>query len=172
MKIRNFCLTLKNNNIKYYLSQLPDIYRTCDVPIIIVPNNYFGYLIWCIYAWYYNLEDRNYNEYKKYLGTAYFKVIAHEPILIYCKYKSKYQLADTLFHELRHWYQQKYMKMFHTNANNYDIEISNKEYDNLPLEKDANTFAKKYCKKLGIKYATIKGESWILAHKSKVKGLK
>lgn len=169
MKIRNFCLTLKTNNIKYYLSQLPDIYRTCEVPILFVSNNYFGYLIWKFYAWKYDLKNRNYKRFKKYSGTAYFHIETHEPHLIHCVYKHKLSLPCTLFHELRHWYQQKHMKQFHITSGNYannTNNLSTKEYNKLPLEVDANTFAKKYCKKIGIRFINY---STISTKRSKLK---
>lgn len=173
MKIRNFCFTLKNNNIKYYLSQLPDIYRTCEVPIVFIPDNYLGYLIFLFYAWKYNLYERSYKDFKDYLGVAWISSNDCEPVLIHCRYKNKLTLVDTLFHELRHWFQAKYMKQFYINGNSdADYNLDSKEYNNLPLEKDANTFAKKYSKKLGIKYAVVQGELWIIQRRSKLKDSK
>jgi len=169
MKIRNFCLTLSTKRIKQYLSVLPPIYRTCEVPIVVLSNNYFGYLIFLFYSWKYSLPNKCYSEFRRHLGTAWYDVRSHDSILVHVIYKSQYSLPDVLFHELRHWYQTKYMKQFHINSGDYSDGLSSKEYDSIPLEKDANTFAKKYCKKLGIKYATISGVSWIMKNRCKLK---
>lgn len=62
MKIVNFCLSLKNKQINYYLSKLPEVYRTCDIPIVFVPNNYFGYIILKFYIKKYNLLELTFKE--------------------------------------------------------------------------------------------------------------
>lgn len=48
MKIKNYTLT-RNRVIKYFISQMPEIYRTYDKPLIILPNNFIGLIL----TWFY-----------------------------------------------------------------------------------------------------------------------
>ena len=110
MKIINFSWSLKNNQINYYLSKLPEVYRTCDIPILFVPNNFVGYLIWKYYARKYELPDRNFEKFNEVSGTAYYNTQTLESILIFVKHSHRLTTPFILFHELRHWYQQTYLK--------------------------------------------------------------
>lgn len=153
MKIRNFCWSLKNKQINYYLSKLPNIYRTCSVPILFLPANILGYFIWRFYAWKYNLEYRSFKEFSEVGGTSYYYHNTHEPIMIYIKHSHELTTPFILFHELRHWYQQMYLKGFRKMViQNYNPDINFDRYHLQPIEKDANTFAKNQCKKIGIKF--------------------
>ena len=138
MEIRNFCFGLKNKQIKYYLSQLPDIYRTCEIPILFINRNPFGYLIFLFYNWKYNLGDRSYNEFLKIGGTSYCSFVDSTPYFIYCslgKYEnSKPFLCFTLFHELRHWYQQKYLTKFWKTKYYLNLNLEDDNYEKLLLK--------------------------------------
>lgn len=175
IKIRNFCFGLKNKQINYYLTKLPEIYKTCEVPLLFINKNILGYLIFNFYSWKYNLpKNRNYKEFKIVSGTSYYTTLSHKPVLIYCakcnKKGSKEFLVFTLFHELRHWYQQKYLTEYsvvHSRYYNDNVEMDN--YDKQVLEKDANIFARKHSLKLGIKFIKCKGVDFISYKRSKLK---
>ena len=151
MKIRNFCLSLKNKQINYYLSKLPEIYRTCEVPILFVPDNYIGYLILKYYIKKIGLYELTFQEFKNCSGTHYHK--NKNSVMIHVKNKHKLAVPFILFHELRHWYQRTHLTEYTNKLEyNYDSNTSIKDYHKQPIEKDANVFAKKYCKELGIKF--------------------
>lgn len=153
MKIRNFCWSLRNKQINYYLNSLHSIYRTRTVPILFLPANIFGYFIWRFYAWKYNLEDRTFKEFNEVGGTSYYYHNTHNQIMIYVKHSHELMTPFILFHELRHWYQQMYLKGFRKIAiQNYNPDVNFDKYHLQPIEKDANTFAKNQCKKIGIKF--------------------
>lgn len=166
MKIINFCYGITSKQIKYCLNELPSIYRTCEVPILFVNRNYIGYLIFRYYARKYNINDKNYKEFKEVGGTSYYNIDNHEPIFIFCSKgksnTSKEFLIFTLFHELRHWYQQKHLKNFHIKYSEiYNNNVTLIGYEKQALEKDANNFSKKYCLKLGVKFIKVKGIDYI-----------
>ena len=174
MKIRNFCFGLRNKQINYYLTKLPEIYRTCDIPILFINRNIVGYIIFRYYDWFYKLGKRTYKEFKKIGGTSYHVLSTHEPTFIYCaKGNSKVSkdfLVFTLFHEMRHWYQQKYLTNFHKkHSRDYNDDVTVDNYDKQTLEVDANKFARKYCLPLGIKFIKYKGVDFISAKRSKLK---
>lgn len=170
MKIRNYCLNLKTSIVKYYINTLPEVYRTVDVPIVIVPDNRIGHFIFNRYATKYNLMDRTYEEFQDVGGTAYFQMDSREPLLIFIKYSHELSLPNILFHEIRHWYQQKYLKAFHISGyKNYVDDVNIKNYNKQKLEVDANKFAKEHCKKLGIRFITEKGTESISSKRSKLK---
>lgn len=174
MKIRNFCFGLKNKQINYYLNQLPEVYRSCDIPILFINRNIVGYFIFLYYNWKYNLEDRSYKEFKRIGGTSYHTNNTHEPTFIYCakgiEKGSKEFLVFTMFHELRHWYQQKHLTPFHCKHSlTYNNDVTMDNYDKQTLEVDANSFARKYCLPLGIRFIKHKGVDFISAKRSKLK---
>ena len=151
MKIVNFCLSLKNKQINYYLSKLSEVYRTCDIPIVFVPNNYFGYIILKFYIKKYNLLELTFKEFNNCSGTHYHR--NYKSVMIHVKSKHKLAVPFILFHELRHWYQRNYLSSYMNKVYcNYDNNTLIPDYHKQPIEKDANVFAKKYCKELGIKF--------------------
>jgi hypothetical protein len=159
MNIINRSLNVKNNKIKYYLSKLPDIYKTCDIPILFVDNNYFGYLIHKYYSVKYNCPNFCKKEFSEIGGTCWYAQNGHKTIFIIIKVQHKLTVPMVLFHELRHWYQQTHLKDFHieyTKVYNDDVTIDG--YSKQHLELDANKFAKMHCKKLGIKFYNSKNE--------------
>ena len=172
MNILNFCRFLKNKQINYYLSKLPEIYRTCDVPILFVSDNYFGYLILKYYIKKFGLYELTFQEFNNCSGTHYYR--NKRSIMIHVKNKHKLGVPFMLFHELRHWYQQNYLIEY---KNKNDVTYNNntliKDYHKQPTEKDANIFAKKYCKELGIKFEqSITNGYTICAKRSKLKEIK
>lgn len=174
MKIINLCFGISTKQIKNYLKVLPEIYKTCNIPILFINNNFLGYLIFIIYSFFYELPYRSYREFKKVDGTSYHIIHNNEPVFIYCtKIKSlttNERFIYVLFHELRHWYQQKYLKEFHTKySENYIDNVEIENYSKQVLEKDANAFSKKYCMKLGIRFNTIKGSCYPSYKRSKLK---
>lgn len=173
MKIINFCFGLRNKQIHYYLKELPEIYRTCEVPVLFINRNIIGYCVFLYYKWKYNLRDRSYSEFQNIGGSAFYTFSTHEPIFIYCAKgpykKSKEFLVFTLFHELRHWYQQKHLKGYHKKHSlTYNNDINMENYEKQVLERDANNFARKYCLHLGIKFIKSKGVDYI-STRSKLK---
>lgn len=174
MKIRNFCFGLRNKQINYYLNNLPDIYRTCEVPVLLINRNILGYLIFLFYNWKYDLNDRSYKGFLTTGGSSYHRRITHEPTFIYCA-MGRYVGANvfmvfTIFHELRHWYQQKHLRDFHIkHSMSYSNDTSLAEYDKQPLEKDANDFARKHSLKVGIRFIKVKGVDYISMKRSKLK---
>lgn len=93
MKLRNFCWSLKNKQINYYFSKLPEIYRTCDIPIIFVPDNRFGYIVIKYYTWKYNLHDLTFQEFNDCGGTHYHRneKISNDT------YKSKTRISSSIY---------------------------------------------------------------------------
>lgn len=166
MKIINLCFGISTKQIKYYLKVLPEIYKTCNTPILLINNNFLGYLIFKVYSFFYELPYRSYREFKKFGGTSYHTVGENEPVFIYCtRIKSlatNERFIYVLFHELRHWYQQKHLKNFHIKySESYSNNVNLIGYEKQVLEKDANKFSKKYCLKLGIKFIKVKGVDYI-----------
>jgi hypothetical protein len=172
MTIKNFCPSLKNKQINYYLSKLPEVYRTCDIPIIFVPDNYIGFLILKYYIKEYYLGELTYPEFNNCGGTHYYR--NEKSVMIHVKNKHKVAVPFILFHELRHWYQRTYLINYMNKVYyNYDNNILIKDYHKQPIEKDANVFAKKYCKELGIKFKqSITNGYTLCAKSSKLKELK
>lgn len=171
--IRNFCFGLKNKQINYYLSKLPAVYKTCEVPILFVNRNLFGYLIFLFYSLKYNLGDRNYKDFLNTGGTSYYFLNTHKSTFIYCSRSAekgnKEHFVFVLFHELRHWYQQTHLKQFHIEKRYYNLTIYDDNYSKQPLELDANKFAKKYAEKVGIRFIKVKGIDYVSANRSKLK---
>lgn len=152
MKIINFTLT-RNNKINYFISQMPDIYRTYNKPLIILPYNFIGLIL----TWYYFRKYEYYHTFKKTKeffknagGTCVYEMPDIETCFILMYKKHELQVPYYLFHEMRHWYQQTYMKDFYRNSyiKDKDVEI----HEDKILEKDADNFAKNMCKKLGMKF--------------------
>lgn len=173
MKIINLCFGISTKQIKYYLKVLPEIYKTCNIPILLINNNFLGYLIFKVYSFFYELPYRSYREFKKVGGTSYHTVGENEPVFIYCtRIKSlttNERFIYVLFHELRHWYQQKYLNEFHIKySKDYISNVEIENYSEQILEKDANNFSKKYCMKLGIRFNTIKGSCYPSYKRSKL----
>lgn len=162
MKIINFTLT-RNNKINYFISQIPDIYRTYDKPLIILPYNLLGLILtWYYfrkYEYYHTIKEIH-NFYKKCTGTCVYREDNLETIFILVFNKHKLSLPFVIFHEMRHWYQQTYLKNFYRKTNQIDKNI--KIHEDKILEKDADNFAKNMCKKLGMKF----DKNTILANKS------
>ena len=172
MKIRNFCWSLKNKQINYYLKELPEVYRTPDIPIVFVPDNYIGYLILNYYIKKYGLYELTFKDFNECSGTHYYG--NKRSIMIHVKNTHKLGVPFILFHELRHWYQLNYLIEY---KNKNDVTYNNntliKDYHKQPTEKDANIFAKKYCKELGIKFEqSITNGYTIRAKRSKLKEIK
>lgn len=172
MKLRNFCWSLKNKQINYYFSKLPEIYRTCDIPIIFVPDNRFGYILIKYYTWKYDLHDLTFQEFNDCGGIHYHR--NKTSVMIHIKVKHNLGVPFILFHELRHWYQRTHLVDYMNKVGcNYDNNTLIKDYHKQPIEKDANIFAKKYCKLLGIKFEqSITNGYTICAKSSKLKGPK
>lgn len=163
-KIINYCTSLtglSTKTIKSYLNVLPEIYKSCEVPLIFVPNNYFGYLMWKYHCYKLDLRIIDKKSFDSYGGSCYYCTEKCEAVAIFVKHSSERNLCTpfVLFHELRHWYQEKYLKGFNDkHMVSYNSDTSINDYREQPIEKDADNFAKKYCKKLGIKFMKEKGQ--------------
>ena len=165
MKIFNLFSHLSRKDINNILNYLPKEYKDIDIPVYIVRKGIIGVFA---YIWYYK-KTYGYSLkecLRRYTNTGgcstyvtYCETGKIEPLSIIITSSSKERAIFYLLHEIRHSYQQKYLQPYHEKHSEKYFKIfdnmsdeDTKSYQYQVLERDANNFAKKIAKKMGIKF--------------------